>query len=151
MSRRSWTGSEESQGWTSPGQPAKSVESAFGFAEYVARTTRVGGNFPPAGGLWLSLLEINPCAATPASGAARIARWTDVRHRIVNWLRSSPLPVSTCVRRPARSTCTRCGAGSEYGSHVVFYVAEGEGVLIVRVLHESMDVRTHIMDDPEDV
>ena len=83
MSRRSCTGSEESQGWTSPGQPAKSVESAFGFAEYVARTTRVGGNFPPAGGLWLSLLEINPCAATPASGAARIARWTDVRHRIV--------------------------------------------------------------------
>ena len=33
----------------------------------------------------------------------------------------------------------------------MFYVAEGEGVLIVRVLHESMDVRTHIMDDPEDI
>ena len=38
----------------------------------------------------------------------------------------------------------------EYRSHVVFYVAEQEGVLIVRVLHQSMDVRRHVMDDEED-
>lgn len=31
----------------------------------------------------------------------------------------------------------------EHQSHVVFYVPEGEGVLIVRVLHESMDVSRH--------
>ena len=39
----------------------------------------------------------------------------------------------------------------EYRSHVVFYLAEYEGVLIVRVLHQSMDVRRHVMDDEEDV
>ena len=38
----------------------------------------------------------------------------------------------------------------EYRSHVVFYVPEEEGVLIVRVLHQSMDVRSHVMDDEED-
>ena len=37
----------------------------------------------------------------------------------------------------------------EYRSHLVFYVAEQKGVLIVRVLHQSMDVRRHIMDDEE--
>ena len=39
----------------------------------------------------------------------------------------------------------------EYRSHVVFFVAEDDGVLIVRVLHQSMDVRRHIMDDEEDI
>ena len=39
----------------------------------------------------------------------------------------------------------------EYRSHVVFYMAAHEGVLIVRVLHQSMDVRRHVMDDEEDV
>ena len=39
----------------------------------------------------------------------------------------------------------------EYRSHGVFYVAEDDGVLIVRVLHQSMDVRRHAMDDEEDV
>ena len=32
-----------------------------------------------------------------------------------------------------------------YRSHVVFYVPETEGVLIVRVLHESMDARRHLV------
>ena len=39
----------------------------------------------------------------------------------------------------------------EYRSHVVSYVAEDEDVLIARVLHQSMDVRRHVMDDEEDV
>ena len=30
-----------------------------------------------------------------------------------------------------------------YRSHVVFYMPEDEGVLIVRVLHESMDALRH--------
>jgi toxin ParE1/3/4 len=38
----------------------------------------------------------------------------------------------------------------EYRSHVVFYVPDQEGVLIVRVLHQSMDIRRHVMDDEED-
>lgn len=38
----------------------------------------------------------------------------------------------------------------EYRSHVVFYVPDPEGVLIVRVLHQSMDVQRHVMDDEED-
>ena len=38
----------------------------------------------------------------------------------------------------------------EYRSHVVFFVAEDDGVRIVRVLHQSMDVRRHVMDDEED-
>jgi toxin ParE1/3/4 len=33
---------------------------------------------------------------------------------------------------------------SEYRSHVVFYVPKTEGVRIVRVLHESMDVKRHL-------
>ena len=39
----------------------------------------------------------------------------------------------------------------EYRSHVVYYLAEHEGLLIVRVLHQSMDVRRHVMDDEENV
>ncbi len=31
----------------------------------------------------------------------------------------------------------------EHQSHIVFYVPDGEGVLIVRLLHESMDVPRH--------
>ena len=31
----------------------------------------------------------------------------------------------------------------EYGSHVVFYVPQGEEVFIVRVLHERMDAPGH--------
>ena len=31
----------------------------------------------------------------------------------------------------------------EHGSHIVFYVADDHGVLIVRVLHYRMDVRRH--------
>ena len=38
----------------------------------------------------------------------------------------------------------------EYRSHIVFYVSEHENVLIVRVLHQSMDVRRHVMDDEEE-
>ena len=34
-----------------------------------------------------------------------------------------------------------------YRSHVVFYVPEGESVLIVRVLHESMEPSKHIALD----
>ena len=45
------------------------------------------------------------------------------------------------------SNLRRC----EYRSHVVFYVAEDDGVLMVRVPHQSMDVRRHAMDDEEDV
>jgi toxin ParE1/3/4 len=33
---------------------------------------------------------------------------------------------------------------SEYQSHVVFYVAKIDGVRIVRVLHEGMDVKRHL-------
>ena len=33
----------------------------------------------------------------------------------------------------------------EYRSHVAFYVPEDEGVMIVRVLHKSMDVQRHFM------
>ena len=33
---------------------------------------------------------------------------------------------------------------SEYQSHVVFYVPKIGGVRIVRVLHESMDVKRHL-------
>ena len=32
----------------------------------------------------------------------------------------------------------------EYRSHVVFYVSQEQGVLIVRVLHQSMDAPAHI-------
>ena len=32
----------------------------------------------------------------------------------------------------------------EYRSHVVFYVPQEKGVLIVRVLHQSMDAPAHI-------
>ena len=39
----------------------------------------------------------------------------------------------------------------EYRSHVVFYVAEDDGVRTVRVLHRSMDVRRHVMDEEEDL
>ena len=35
----------------------------------------------------------------------------------------------------------------EYRSHVVFYIPQGESVLIVRVLHENMDAPRHFMDD----
>ncbi|MDD9991149.1 MAG: type II toxin-antitoxin system RelE/ParE family toxin [Rhodospirillales bacterium] len=34
-----------------------------------------------------------------------------------------------------------------YRSHVVFYVPEDEGVLIVRVLHESMEPPRHVVLD----
>jgi len=34
-----------------------------------------------------------------------------------------------------------------YRSHVVFYVPEDQGVLIVRVLHESMEPRRHFVLD----
>lgn len=34
----------------------------------------------------------------------------------------------------------------EYRSHVVYYMPEDEGVLIVRVLHENMDAPRHFMD-----
>ena len=39
----------------------------------------------------------------------------------------------------------------EYRSHVVFYVPDQQGVLIVRVLHQTMDVPRRVMDDEEDV
>ena len=32
----------------------------------------------------------------------------------------------------------------EFRSHVVFYLAESEGVVIVRVLHERMDAPRHV-------
>jgi len=32
----------------------------------------------------------------------------------------------------------------EYQSHIVFYMPKGKGVLIVRVLHESMDFVRHL-------
>ena len=32
-----------------------------------------------------------------------------------------------------------------YRSHVVFYMSEDQGVLIVRVLHESMDAPRHFV------
>lgn len=35
----------------------------------------------------------------------------------------------------------------EYGSHAVFYLPQGESILIVRVLHENMDASRHFMDD----
>ena len=31
-----------------------------------------------------------------------------------------------------------------YGSHIVFYVAKTKGIRIVRVLHQSMDVKRHL-------
>ncbi|MDE0201616.1 MAG: type II toxin-antitoxin system RelE/ParE family toxin [Rhodospirillaceae bacterium] len=34
-----------------------------------------------------------------------------------------------------------------YRSHVVFYVPEDQGVLIVRILHESMEPRRHFILD----
>lgn len=34
----------------------------------------------------------------------------------------------------------------EYRSHVVFYIPEGEGVMIVRVLHKSMDALKHFIE-----
>ena len=33
----------------------------------------------------------------------------------------------------------------EYRSHVAFYIPEDGGVMIVRVLHKSMDVQRHFM------
>jgi len=33
-----------------------------------------------------------------------------------------------------------------YGSHVIFYQPQPYGVLIVRVLHDSQDVRRHLND-----
>ncbi len=30
------------------------------------------------------------------------------------------------------------------GRHVIFYRAEGEGVIIVRILHQRMDVKRHL-------
>jgi toxin ParE1/3/4 len=33
---------------------------------------------------------------------------------------------------------------SEYQSHVAFYVPKAGGVRIIRVLHESMDVKRHL-------
>lgn len=38
----------------------------------------------------------------------------------------------------------------EYRAYLLFYVPDQEGVLIVRVLHQSMDVRRHVMDDEEE-
>ena len=35
----------------------------------------------------------------------------------------------------------------EYRSHVVFYVPRDEDILVVRVLHEAMDVRRHLLED----
>jgi len=35
----------------------------------------------------------------------------------------------------------------KYESHIVFYVAEPQGILIVRVLHQAMDIRRHPMND----
>ena len=35
----------------------------------------------------------------------------------------------------------------EYRSHVVFYVPEDGGVMIVRVLHRSMDAPIHLLED----
>lgn len=35
----------------------------------------------------------------------------------------------------------------EYRFHVVFYVPEDKGVMIVRVLHESMDALKHFIED----
>ena len=35
----------------------------------------------------------------------------------------------------------------EYQSHVIFYVPEGKGVHIVRILHESMDVARHLQTE----
>ena len=35
----------------------------------------------------------------------------------------------------------------EYRSHVVFYVPRDDDMFIVRVLHESMDVRRHLTED----
>jgi toxin ParE1/3/4 len=32
----------------------------------------------------------------------------------------------------------------EYQSHIVFYVPKDKGVRIVRVLHQSMDVKRHL-------
>ena len=32
----------------------------------------------------------------------------------------------------------------EYQSHIVFYVAKKQGVRIVRVLHQSMDIKRHL-------
>ena len=32
----------------------------------------------------------------------------------------------------------------EYKSHVVFYVPKGKGIRIVRVLHQSMDMKRHV-------
>lgn len=34
-----------------------------------------------------------------------------------------------------------------YQSHVIFYRAEADGILIVRILHRSMDVLRHPMTD----
>ena len=60
-------------------------------------------------------------------------------------------PHEWCGRLAANPHLGR-GAGSlapglrrhEFRSHVVFYVAKSEGVLIVRVLHQRMDAARHV-------
>lgn len=37
----------------------------------------------------------------------------------------------------------------EYQSHVVFYVPRDKGIWIVRVLHQSMDVKRHVKQGQE--
>ena len=38
-----------------------------------------------------------------------------------------------------------------YRSHVVFYLLEEEYILVVRVLHQSMDLPRHVTDDDQNV
>mgnify|MGYP002635246779 CR=1 FL=1 len=86
-----------------------------------------------------------------AADVARVAHYT-IEQFGVEQARRYRDGLDTCFQRLAENAELGRTAGQlapnlrrfEYQSHVVFYMPDEGGILIVRVLHERMDVQAHL-------
>ncbi len=77
-------------------------------------------------------------------GIDAAARYRDGIKRSLTLLASHP---QSGRARPDLALKVRSRA---YRSHIIFYVADGAGVLVVRVLHAAMNAPDHL-DEPDDL
>lgn len=63
------------------------------------------------------------------------------------WKKFEEIRVQPEIHRLRDELANGCRS-ARHGKHVIFFRWETERIVVIRVLHEAMDFRTHLQDDP---